>query len=111
MLAFGGESIKDGALSERGDGQTGGGNKVIEEFKAARQEKREALRAWLGCVYQAEEKPTTREQPYRFALIASMKGDREKEMPSETLKRARAYLAAIERCTEARKVVQTTLGI
>ena len=112
MLAFGGESIKDGTLSETGDGQTGGGNKVIEEFKAARQEKREALRAWLGCAYQAGERPATREQPYRFALIASMKGDhREKEMPPETLKRARAYLAAIERCTAVRKVVQTTFGI
>jgi hypothetical protein len=41
-----------------------------------------------------------------------MKGDhREKEMPPKTLKRARAYLAAIERCTEVRKVVQTTFGI
>ncbi len=98
-------------MSKREDGQTRGGKQIIEEFKAARREKREALRAWLERAYQAGEKQTTREQPYRFALIASMKGDRGKDMPPETLRRARAYLAAMERCAEARKVVQTTLGI
>ena len=98
-------------MSERGDGQAGDGKQVVEEFKAARREKREALRAWLERAYQTGEKPTTREQPYRFALIASMKGDRGKEMPSETLSRARSYLAAIERYVEARKVLRTTLDI
>jgi hypothetical protein len=98
-------------LSKQNDDQTGGGKKVIEEFKAARREKREARRAWLERAYQAGEKPTTREQPDRFALIASMKGDRGKKIPPESLKRARAYLAAMERCAEVRKVVRTTLGV
>lgn len=102
---------KDGTLPEREDGQTRGGKKVIEEFKAARREKREALRAWLERAYRAGEKPTTREQPYMFALVASMKGDRGTKMSPEILERARAYLAAIERCAEARKVVHNTFGI
>jgi len=74
-------------LAKLDDGQTGGA-KIIEEFKAARREKREALRGWLKRAYRAGEKPATPEQPNRFALLAAMKGDRDKEMPPETLKKA-----------------------
>jgi hypothetical protein len=76
-----------------------------------RRAEREVLWAWLQHAYQEGEQPATREQPYRFALLAAMKGDRGKELSRETLRKARAYLAAIERRAEAMKVARTTFGI
>jgi hypothetical protein len=98
-------------LFKRDNGQSSGGRRVIEEFEASWREERRTFLSWLEHAYQEGGEPGTREQPYRFALATAMKGDCGREVPPDTLKRARSYLSAIEKRAEALQEARTALGI
>lgn len=63
-------------MPERNDSQAGGSRRILKELKAARREQRGARQAWLEQAYRAGEEPLTPEHPYRFALVAVLKGER-----------------------------------